>query len=85
MWQKCPICNGTGMTAPNYQTSSATAVPCTVCNGAKIINDLTGLPPNAVSVKDFRTEPFYAPPYTPNNSGDFRDVGYETQQEYFGK
>jgi DnaJ-class molecular chaperone len=39
MWQKCPICNGTGKD-PLFQEKY-----CTVCNGYKIINELTGLPP----------------------------------------
>ena len=43
MWQKCPICYGTGK-IPNLNSSSAYSI-CTVCNGFKIINKLTGLPP----------------------------------------
>ena len=39
MWQKCPICNGTGKD-PLFQEKC-----CTVCNGYKIVNELTGLPP----------------------------------------
>ena len=39
MWQKCPICNGTGRDS-FYQDKY-----CTTCNGYKIINELTGLPP----------------------------------------
>ena len=37
MWQKCPICNGTGRDV-NYNY-------CTVCNGYKIIDTITGFPP----------------------------------------
>ena len=39
MWQKCPICNGTGKD-PQYLDKY-----CTVCQGARIISELTGLPP----------------------------------------
>jgi DnaJ-class molecular chaperone len=39
MWQKCPICNGTG-DDPKYITKK-----CEVCTGKGIINQLTGLPP----------------------------------------
>ena len=43
MWKKCPICNGTGK-EPQYLDKY-----CTVCNGYKIINELTGLPPVKIS------------------------------------
>lgn len=36
-YQKCPICNGTGLEAHFLQ--------CSVCGGQKIINEQTGLPP----------------------------------------
>lgn len=39
MYQKCPICNGTGKD-PQYLDKY-----CTVCQGARIISELTGLPP----------------------------------------
>lgn len=38
MWQKCPICNGTGQD-PNIMLT------CMVCGGNKIISEITGLPP----------------------------------------
>lgn len=44
MWQKCPICNGTGR-VPEDGFTSAVYQTCTVCCGFKIINDITGLPP----------------------------------------
>ena len=97
MWQKCPICNGTGRI--NHSTDSIN--PCDVCHGKKIISEITGLPPSLPVIKDHRTEPYYSPPFNPNKdirtndptfnfppptyTGDFRDGGYETQQEYFGK
>ncbi len=40
MYQKCPLCNGTGKD-PNYADRY-----CTACHGRRIINELTGLPPN---------------------------------------
>ena len=41
MFQKCPVCNGTGNinTIGIYQK-------CDVCNGRKIISEITGLPPS---------------------------------------
>lgn len=44
MWQKCPVCNGTGKD-PNPGTFNTAAPVCTVCNGEKIISQLTGKPP----------------------------------------
>jgi len=45
MWQICPICNGTGKIPQDGFTTSASFQTCTVCNGFKIISELTGLPP----------------------------------------
>lgn len=64
MWQKCPICNGTGR-IPNTNYSSSVDSQCDVCHGKKIISQSNGLPPSVPQVKDHRTEPFYAPPYSP--------------------
>lgn len=49
MWLKCPICNGTGRVAVEIYntTNSNPTCTCTVCNGAKIISELTGLPPSS--------------------------------------
>lgn len=47
MWQKCPICNGKGVVTANGYTSSVFE-QCGVCNGMKIISDVTGLPPSYV-------------------------------------
>jgi hypothetical protein len=68
MWQKCPICEGSGINPEIIGTSLTTI--CSVCNGKKIISTVNGLPPGSGIIKD---------------SGDVRDSGYETQQEYFGK
>ena len=47
MWQKCPICNGTGIIPNEFNNSSAWSpfITCTVCNGFRIISKITGLPP----------------------------------------
>lgn len=43
MWQKCPICEGSGvMFVP---TSSGGEMSCTTCNGHKIIDTVLGFPP----------------------------------------
>ena len=43
MFQKCPICEGTGL-----DTIIKPAIVCSVCKGEKIISSLTGFPPNRV-------------------------------------
>lgn len=45
MWQTCPICSGVGTQLPKY--TNYTAEKCDVCNGKKIISELTGLPPKS--------------------------------------
>lgn len=56
MWQKCPICNGTGV-VPSHGITSSSSTLCTVCKGAKIISEVTGLPPDnaAVTLKGIST------------------------------
>ena len=49
MWQKCPICNGTG-NDPRFNST------CSTCNGTKIISELTGLPPSHSQSSDFRDQ-----------------------------
>lgn len=44
MWQKCPVCNGSGNTYNTLSSSSFSV--CSVCKGSKIISELNGLPPN---------------------------------------
>ena len=47
MWQKCPICNGSGKT---YNTLSSSSFDvCSTCRGTKIISELNGLPPNYIN------------------------------------
>jgi DnaJ-class molecular chaperone len=41
MYQKCPICNGTGTLMNNF----GQILKCEVCNGKMIIDEITGLPP----------------------------------------
>lgn len=47
MWLKCPICNGSGkeFVETTNMTNYSPTKTCTVCHGAKIISELTGLPP----------------------------------------
>ncbi|HRI34984.1 MAG TPA: hypothetical protein PLD02_14645 [Saprospiraceae bacterium] len=66
-YQACPICNGSGTVFSPL--SSTTSAICTVCNGKKIIDTVTGLPPT----------------YTAAVNTDFKDANMESQQEYFGK
>ena len=44
MWQKCPICKGTGLD-PNCFIINNNPPKCPVCKGKRIINTLTGNPP----------------------------------------
>ena len=44
MWQKCPICKGTGLD-PNCFIINNNPPKCPVCKGKRIINSLTGKPP----------------------------------------
>ena len=81
MWQKCPICNGTG-TLPFNGTYSTTPI-CPTCNGSRIISEINGLPPSSVPISSIKSSstinkmnPF---------EGDFRDGNMESQDEYFGR
>lgn len=56
MYQKCPICNGTGVIpTPNITSCFKT---CDTCNGKKIISSTTGLPPMfpIISNEDLRDD-----------------------------
>lgn len=44
-YQKCPICNGTGRDITTDYNFNQTPEKCETCNGKKIINTLTGKPP----------------------------------------
>lgn len=46
MYQKCPICNGTGFEFDSLPSmNSSRKKECTVCEGSKIISQITGRPP----------------------------------------
>lgn len=51
MWQKCPVCNGTGKSIEIFSGES-----CKACNSKGIISSVTGLPPNGI-------ETFASPKY----------------------
>jgi len=74
MWQQCPQCKGSGV-EPTIGIHSNIPI-CTVCNGSKIINQLTGLPPSrspildsVVSTKDYSQTNF-------SNSGTLDNTNY---------
>ena len=60
MWQKCPICNGTGRVESLTTTNPFNN--CNTCNGKGIISQITGLPPNGIEIRPLSKD-----------SGDFRD------------
>lgn len=43
-WQKCPVCNGEGTICIPISYAGTNPV-CPTCKGARIISELTGLPP----------------------------------------
>lgn len=43
MWQKCPICNGMGISPIPHGMN--TTPQCPTCLGARIISEISGLPP----------------------------------------
>ena len=43
MWQKCQICNGS---SKHFSIIERFPKNCTVCNGIKIISEISGLLPN---------------------------------------
>ena len=73
MWQKCPICNGTGKTGEKLGYYSMEP-NCPTCHGMRIISEINGLPPASVPAS------FNTP-----STGDFRDANMESQDEYFGR
>lgn len=54
-FQKCPICDGSGV-EPLSGTSANTQARCLVCDGRRIINRKTGLPPARVSIEEYVKE-----------------------------
>jgi len=83
MWQKCPICDGSGTVytpaSSNLTSISTGGGTCPVCNGRRIISSLNGLPPSLMPAEVFFNEKGL------NKGSDFRDANMESQQEYFGK
>ena len=49
MWQKCPMCNGTG-SDPNWLVHNGNKPKCPTCKGERIINELTGKPPFEINI-----------------------------------
>jgi hypothetical protein len=47
-YQKCPICDGSGMVPEPYAVTTSFHVKCPTCKGARIISSMTGLPPEMV-------------------------------------
>lgn len=47
MYQKCPICNGTGIDKVSAYT--AKNLTCPTCKGKRIIDDITGEPPDKIA------------------------------------
>lgn len=45
MWQRCPICNGTGIDHTAYGQSNTSQPVCPTCKGKRIIGVITGKPP----------------------------------------
>ena len=50
-FQKCPLCNGTGLSPFPNMYSSNTSSPCPTCEGHRIIDDKTGKPPTQPSTQ----------------------------------
>ncbi len=57
MWQKCPVCLGTGV--DNNIIIFNKEIKCTACDGKKIINTITGSPPN-ISEKRKKHDDIYS-------------------------
>lgn len=45
MWQKCPVCEGTGVSPIGGTYSNIPS--CPTCMGARIISQINGLPPSS--------------------------------------
>ena len=54
MWQKCPMCNGTG-SDPSWLVHNGNIPKCPVCKGERIINELTGKPPFKINIDKNKT------------------------------
>lgn len=64
MYQKCPICNGTGQGSG----TNSRQIPCSVCKGHKIISEVTGQPPPTSQSINTQRHTNWG-----ESTGDFRD------------
>ncbi len=74
MWQKCPICNGTG-NRPVLE-GDILSNKCKVCEGKGIISTITGLPPKGV-------ETFAAPKYRQEINSNQVGIGINNPPSLF--
>lgn len=84
MWQKCPVCNGTGRGFDPHDGN--TSCDCKVCNGRGIINQLTGNPPGPNVKPPFGPTPItphrpYEIPKPKDDWEDWRKKFFEWQKE----
>lgn len=61
-WQKCPVCEGHGDVIGQ---AIRIPVPCTVCDGQKIIHRISGLPPSKHSTRAERLRGVFKEDQTP--------------------
>ncbi len=47
-FQKCPVCDGSGVVPPSTYHLGVTQMMCDVCQGKKVISSLTGRPPGDI-------------------------------------
>jgi len=45
MWEKCPICKGTGEVVKSELEKFSNCAECPVCKGKRIIDSVSGKPP----------------------------------------
>ncbi len=85
MYQKCPICNGTGKSYNNMTINTSST--CRTCNGKGIISKLTGNAPTWQGDMNMESQQeYFGLNKKPYSSGDFRDDdNRESQDEYFGR
>jgi len=72
MWEKCPLCEGTGKInsawlmlsapVPDVFSTDGKVETCPCCKGRRIINSQTGFPPNDDPVVQPNVIYYYNPP-----------------------
>lgn len=78
-FQKCPICNGTG-----FECVLGTQIKCTVCDGQKIISELTGKPPKSPEVKTSGPQDMLVGPGPKGYYSDYhKTLGEELEKKFF--